>query len=1078
MRNEIAEDEKAREEAVKPDKSFIVWAPAGSGKTDLLIARYLKLLSLADSPEEIVAVTFTNKATNEMRRKILNNLDDARSKKEPENKHAKHMISLANRVLKRDKEKNWHLNDSPDRLRIQTIDGLCAFLTQRMPILASFGAQPDVTDDAKPLYERAIDETLNSLDKDKKFFHSVDKIILHNGNDIPKLRNSVINMLETRDLWLEQVFEKSTKKEMQQELKDKIKEELEGVAEIFPEECKQEVVKLLGIPRFPDCDIENLSVWHNISGELLTKSGTWRKTSILKSLIEKLKQSNSPRKRLQKIADLPYSAESLEKGWDLIDTAKELLKRTAAQLDATFAECNLIDFTGISQHAVSALGDDDCPTDIALSLDYQIKHLLVDEVQDVSLSQYELLCGLMREWSVGDGRTLFLVGDPQQAIYGFRGAEVRFFLKIFNEKKLGNTPLDESLTLKKNFRSSPYLVKWVNEIFTQIFPEENLSEGAVPFFDSVATNPESDTSYMQDHYVYGDVNKEEGKKINEIIKEIKKTDPEKKKTIAILVRNRSHITKILPILKRDKTISFNAVDIFELSGQPVIQDLLALTRAFLFPGDRTAWLACLRAPWCGLTIESLSILCEENKKDTIWQRIGNNKLVSKLQKDEKKRLENFKLNMQTAIKQHATPTRDIIEALWYRLGGPVTLKDENEFEYAKEYFSLLEEVTKGGMTADFQELKRRIDELNVSYISDESNPVEIMTMHKAKGLEFDHVILPGLNRRCGSSEYPLLTTLSGSKVVAVKPKSGEEKQSIYDFMCAFKKRAEHNEERRILYVAATRARETIHLIAGNLYESGPYGGSSLSYLWPGVENDFEKEIQEDKDPAKDNKMPDKKTRRLPSNWILPEDIQVKSLWAPPIENITEDDLEFIEFKWAGETIKIVGIVVHRTLQQIAEDGIENWTVERLESEKHNFKKLFHQYGVPLDEREKALNYIFDALTNMLNDKCGQWILSKEHNDQHNEYRVSGIVNDRLIRRVIDRTFIDKDRVRWIIDYKTSPHEGTDLDNFLYEQKEKYKPQLEEYAALMEGFGEKNVKLGLYFPLSKGWREWEYQKNSN
>jgi ATP-dependent exoDNAse (exonuclease V) beta subunit len=263
-----------------------------------------------------------------------------------------------------------------------------------------------------------------------------------------------------------------------------------------------------------------------------------------------------------------------------------------------------------------------------------------------------------------------------------------------------------------------------------------------------------------------------------------------------------------------------------------------------------------------------------------------------------------------------------------------------------------------------------------------------------------------------------------------------------------------------------------------LYESGPYGGSSLSYLWPGVENDFEKEIREDKDPAKDNKMPDKKTRRLPSNWTLPEDIQVKSLWAPPIENITEDDLEFIEFKWAGETIKIVGIVVHRTLQQIAEDGIENWAVERLESEKHNFKKLFHQYGVPLDEREKALNYIFDALTNMLNDKCGQWILSKEHNDQHNEYRVSGMVNDRLIRRVLDRTFLDKDGVRWIIDYKTSPHEGTDLDDFLYEQKEKYKPQLEEYAALMEGFGEKNVKLGLYFPLSKGWREWEYQKNSN
>ena len=1073
MRNEIAEDEKAREKAVKPDKSFIVRAPAGSGKTDLLIARYLKLLSLADSPEEIVAVTFTNKATNEMRRKILNNLDNARLKKKPENEHEKCMISLANEVLERDKERNWHLNDSPDRLRIQTIDGLCAFLTRRMPILASFGTQPDITDDAKPLYDQAITETLSSLDKDKKFFHLVDKIILHNGNDIPKLRKSVINMLETRDLWLDLVYKKFTKKEMQQELKDKIKEELESVTEIFPEECKQEAVKLLGIPRFPDCDIENLSVWHEISGELLTKSGTWRKSSILKSLIEKLKENNSLRKRLQKIVDLPHSAESLEEGWDLIEPAKELLKRTAAQLDATFAERNLIDFTGISRHAVSALGDDDCPTDIALSLDYQIKHLLVDEVQDVSESQYQLLHRLTREWSVGDGRTLFLVGDPQQAIYGFRGAEVKFFLKIFNAEKLGNISL-EPLTLKKNFRSSPCLVKWVNEKFTQIFPEENQSEGAVSFSASFAANIESDTSYIQPHCVYGDVDAEEAKRIIEIIKEIKRIEPKGKQTIAILVRNRSHITKILPVLK-SKKIPFNAVDIFELSGQPVTQDLLALTRAFLFPADRTVWLACLRAPWCGLTIESLSILCEENEKDTIWQCIGNNKLVSKLRKYEKERLENFKLNMHVAIEQHGAPTRDIIEALWYRLGGPATLKDENEFEYAKEYFSLLEEVTRGGTIDDFQELKRRIDELNVSDISDESNPVEIMTMHKAKGLEFDHVILPGLNQRPGGLfESPLLTTFPACEAVFVKPKSGEEKQSIYNFIRAFNKRAEHNEERRMLYVAATRAIRTIHFIAGNLCKPRPYKGSSLWYLWPGVENDFEKQIREDKDLAKDNEMPDQKTRRLPDNWTLPEDIQVKSLWSPPIENITEDDLEFIEFKWAGETIKIVGIVVHRTLQQIAEDGLENWTAERLKSEEHNFKKLLHQHGVPLDEREKAINYIIDALTNILNDEYGQWILSNDHDGQHNEYPVSGVVNNRLIKRVIDRTFLDKDRVRWIIDYKTSPHEGTDLDDFLDKQKEKYKPQLEEYAALIEGFGEKNIKLGLYFPLSKGWREWEYK----
>ena len=75
---------------------------------------------------------------------------------------------------------------------------------------------------------------------------------------------------------------------------------------------------------------------------------------------------------------------------------------------------------------------------------------------------------------------------------------------------------------------------------------------------------------------------------------------------------------------------------------------------------------------------------------------------------------------------------------------------------------------------------------------------------------------------------------------------------------------------------------------------------------------------------------------------------------------------------------------------------------------------------------------------------------------------------------MDRTFLDKDGVRWIIDYKTSRHEGSDIDFFLDEQKKRYQAKLGEYATLMKGFGDNEIKLGLYFPLISGWREWEYK----
>src|SRR5687767_2482267 len=130
--------------------------------------------------------------------------------------------------------------------------------------------------------------------------------------------------------------------------------------------------------------------------------------------------------------------------WEVLGAILELLQLAAAQLKLVFAERGETDFTEIAQGAVRALGSPDNPTDLLHALDTRIKHILVDEFQDTSYSQFELLQRLTSGWQqdgeMSDGRTLFLVGDPMQSIYRFREAKVALFLQVWESGSLGVIP--------------------------------------------------------------------------------------------------------------------------------------------------------------------------------------------------------------------------------------------------------------------------------------------------------------------------------------------------------------------------------------------------------------------------------------------------------------------------------------------------------------------------------------------------------------------------------------------------------------------------------------------------------------
>src|SRR6266702_2469123 len=333
---------------------------------------------------------------------------------------------------------------------------------------------------------------------------------------------------------------------------------------------------------------------------VLRKDGQWLQRP---AAPEHLKKIPGLRESLFALCNMP-PAEYDDRQWEALEAILALLKPAVAHLKVLFGERGQADFTEFAHGALEALGSVDDPSDLLLSLDQKISHVLVDEFQDTSLSQFELLTKLTSGWQEGDGRTLFLVGDPMQSIYRFREAEVSLFLQA-KHSGLGSVKL-EPIELSTNRRSQEGLVKWFNESFPRVLPaQEDQTSGAVPYLPASPHEPALPGAAVTWHCGYD--REEEAKKVVAIVREAWGSK-------AILVRNRAHLDEIVPALK-EAGVRFRALDIEQLGEKQVVQDLYALTRALLHLGDRIAWLACLRAPWCGLTLADLLLLSSGRREE-------------------------------------------------------------------------------------------------------------------------------------------------------------------------------------------------------------------------------------------------------------------------------------------------------------------------------------------------------------------------------------------------------------------------------------------------------------------------------
>ena len=1128
----LADDALARQTALDTTNSYIVDAPAGAGKTELLTQRFLALLARVDEPEEVVALTFTRKAAAEMRDRIMASLRAATqpvSDDTPPHKKETHQLALG--VLKQNNLREWQLLDQPGRLRVMTLDALSMSLARQMPLLTRFGTQPGLSTECQPLYAQAARDTLALLEssRDISVQDTVARVLAYFDNDAGRLQNMLISMLERRDQWQRYTGlgqSDDIQETVTEVLRQLIQVELLDIAShlnpVFTAEIKTAARHAAN--NSPDSPIhlladwdkdlpseaKSLPQWRALAELFLTADNKIRKDyrtpinlagkehkeqkQTLKDALSALEAARlGP--TLTRIRELPDPDLGDDEAAIVKDLA-QLLHLAYGNLWLTFGQEKTVDHTEIARRALMALGNDEAPTDLAQQLDYQIRHLLVDEFQDTSPTQIELLERLMASWSPDAGQTLFLVGDPMQSIYRFRKADVGLFLRV-RERGIGPIhPLP--LRLYQNNRSNKNVVDWVNHTFQQVFAErDDATRGAVSFKPAVARKPHLENAGVSIHpLIRGDrdpendedspntlIDQREARIIVDLIRQTREEQPEG--TIAILVRARSHLNGLVSLLQNETPrIAFQAVEIDALAARQPIQDLAALTRAMHHQGDRVHWLAILRAPWCGLRLEDLHQLAADDHAQTLWSLMQDEARIKRLSDEGQLRLQRFKqiLSEAYAARSLQRPGR-WIEGIWRALNGPLCLKTTNDVTDVQAFFTLLDKLDHHGAL----DLSRLDDGLSRLFAAPDAAPdsthVQLMTVHKSKGLQFDTVILPGLHKRLPPDDKALIiwdTVLLDDDhehlVVAPIPPAGAPQSTTptaYDLLRNLEKTRSLNEAQRILYVAATRAERRLHLLGVAARDTksensaalkAPAPTSRLAPLWPALESAFANAALLPA-PA----MP-KPSLINPETFVsqlvrLRQNNLAECLPIAPTEH--EKNSEAIQSHAHSEsTIDMaIGTLTHLYLEIIAQDGLNLWSAARIADLFPTIKDWFSNEGFDLPACTLGAQAVHDALIGALHSQDGQWVLGS-HTAAGCEVPMSNQATETLnefSHHVIDRTFIDEG-CRWIIDYKTinAKNPGALTEQLLIDTAHGYKPQLERYAALFADEG-LPIRLGIFFP---------------
>jgi ATP-dependent helicase/nuclease subunit A len=455
-------------------------------------------------------------------------------------------------------------------------------------------------------------------------------------------------------------------------------------------------------------------------------------------------------------------------------------------------------------------------------------------------------------------------------------------------------------------------------------------------------------------------------------------------------------------------------------------------------------------------LHDLHALAQDNHETPLWETLTNFQQIDTLSADGRSRLANL-VAVFTANLAYLThlDLRDLVEKTWRDLGGEKCVSNSNEFKIVQKYWQLLDNCQ--------TDLEPEIltAKLAALFAEPEPNPdyqLQIMTIHKAKGLEFDTVIIPGLNREPRQDHEPLLlwserpnaqSHADSDLILAPIKAVGTDPDPVYRYLKFEESQKNYYETGRLLYVAVTRAKKRLHLLAA-VKDDKPNRKSLLEQIWP---------CFQDLAPLAPIAVPAvKSTTKYLRRLVNPVDLTIKPhndeiLRAPSYRGLTAVSTN------ENKTAQNIGIVIHKCLEQLSKVDLDNWLEKNLAAARNAWLCDLMQLGT-YENLEQHIATIELAITNALSDPIGRWILNKDHQDAHSEYTLAAVIDNEIKHIQIDRTLIAENK-RWIIDYKNSNN-----DSINYTQ---YRAQLLTYAKAMQALDPNTpIALGIYFPLSGEW----------